>query len=552
MRQARFCFRFSFVTGMLLTAFLICGTFGCTRTSSQTPDQLRERALGLLDEGMEKEKSNDYKRAIEIYQQALALSPRPRTLYCLGHCYAETGDMVRAEEYLTRALQMQPDFTLAKYELQRVLDMKTETKTPVVTLAQSVTSTPVAHSESAAKSTVPEPKLVLASEGSVETSPTQKVETPAPSAKTPVHKAKPASSKTKKTGAKTATSRKTARTKSKTVKKTSTVHSTHPTTASKSVTRRKTVPVAQPATQAATDNSEPTEAAKKAAREVKPLAPAATPSPNPNEIKPPFETPTPLDSAVPNDEATTTGKTPRAKAHGFGEIHQTLFPEGQKPKKSKTDEIPSEAPAKTPPGTTGFRSDDEIVLGTFPYHFDKGNNFLSIKEYDKAINELSRATEIDPKNIDARLALGDAYAGKGRTQVALEQYQKALAIHPNDPKVFIKIGNLYAVDKSAASQAEAKQAYEKALQADPTNKVAIYKLGVLAMTNKNTNEAIRYFEQLLSIDEKQANAHLNLGILYGDFMHNKVKARQHYQRYIDLGGRRSDEVKQWLSALNKK
>lgn len=560
-------------TSLLLTAALLIALLisGCKTVQSETPDQRRERALGLLDEGAQKEKQADYKRAIELYQQALALSPRPRTFYALGHCYAETNDLNRSEGYLRHAIEMQPDYTVAKYELQRVQDLKAQSGVAQEAAAPAAQAAPAAParkillaSQTAPAATpavtpnVPEPTFGLISETATqEPAPTQKVETPSTTTKTLAPAAKKSTAKSRAAARRAA--RRKAASEATTQTKTSARKSSR-TAKSKVATKRngiKPTPTPEPtpvATATPTNNaSEATETAKKAALAVAPVAqPTETAKPAGAAAPLPFPTPTPSADSQTNDAPDADApQAEAAKPHGYDEIHQALFPDKKTDKKGKTDEGTSDqsAPAKA---TGIFKSDDEIVLDTFAYHFDMGKKFLEMKEFDKAVAEMNQAVQLDPKDIDARLGLGDAYAGKGRAQIALEQYEKALADHPKDPKSYVRIGSLYAAQNSPRSQAEAKKAYQKALQLDPNFKGAFYKLGVLAMTNKDTNEAIGYFEKVLSLDEKQANAHLNLGILYGDYKHDKANARAHYQRYIELGGSRSSEVKKWLAALDKK
>jgi tetratricopeptide (TPR) repeat protein len=102
------------------------GAGGCRRFRTLSPEERRNRAIERWHEGYEQEKGGNYARAIELYQDALTLSPIPVCLYQLGHCYMKTGDLDRAEEYLVRALDAEPDYKQALYDLQRVADMKAQ------------------------------------------------------------------------------------------------------------------------------------------------------------------------------------------------------------------------------------------------------------------------------------------------------------------------------------------------------------------------------------------------------------------------------------------
>ena len=59
------------------------------------------------------------------------------------------------------------------------------------------------------------------------------------------------------------------------------------------------------------------------------------------------------------------------------------------------------------------------------------------------------------------------------------------------------------------------------------------------------------FLKVLAIDPDDAGTHYNLGILYEESLHNRAKARQHYQRFIELAPQDPDagNVQAWLMSL---
>ncbi len=115
---------YTFLTSLLCLVSI--GIFSaCHSVDSLTEDERRSLAIDRWYEGhTQYEEKGDYVRAIEIYQDALSISPRQVILYQLGHCYMKTNDLDRAEEYLSRALEMQPDYYLARIDLQYVYELK--------------------------------------------------------------------------------------------------------------------------------------------------------------------------------------------------------------------------------------------------------------------------------------------------------------------------------------------------------------------------------------------------------------------------------------------
>lgn len=399
----------------------------CHRTQPLCADEMRERAFALIEEGRAFEAKKDYRAAVEVYQQALALSPRPAIHYSLGHCYAELGDYARAEEYLNNALQMQIDYTEARYELQRVLDLKAQT----------------AHGATTAEKPAP-----------VQPAPPQPIEP------TIVAQADPAP----------------------------------------------------------------------------PEAPASEPALAPEPIQTPASAPKPS-PAPPSYE----------------EIHKTLFPGSSKRRNEEYESELGDNPAtRSMAGNLGYQGGSAIALNTYAYHLDKAKGFLQIKEHDKAIKELLKALSLKPGDIEALLALGDAYAATRRNQAAMDQYRAAIQANPRDPRPHFKIGNVYSKEKNPESLQAARKAYLDAIGLDPQYQSAYFNLGVLAMQSQNTDEAISYLEKVVQMDSNHVNAHLYLGILYGDYRNNNAKAIEHYQQYLDLGGSRAAEVRRWMKALAEK
>jgi tetratricopeptide (TPR) repeat protein len=128
---------------------------GTGRAATASPqEELRRRALDYTEQARAYQERGEYKRAIELYDQALALSPRPVVLCELGTCYSRTGDLARAEEYLTRALDMDPTYTQARYELDRVRAARGKgSAAPGTPAAANATPTPAGAASAAARET---------------------------------------------------------------------------------------------------------------------------------------------------------------------------------------------------------------------------------------------------------------------------------------------------------------------------------------------------------------------------------------------------------------
>jgi tetratricopeptide (TPR) repeat protein len=125
--------------------------------------------------------------------------------------------------------------------------------------------------------------------------------------------------------------------------------------------------------------------------------------------------------------------------------------------------------------------DDHIVilsLSIINENIKKGKYFSHLKEYDKALNCMEKALELDSRNVYA-------WINKGTILYSLKEYDKAL------------------------------NCMEKALELDSRNVYAWINKGVLISTHGEFYEGIEYFDKALEIDSRNVYAWINKGtILY--------------------------------------
>lgn len=114
----------------------------------------------------------------------------------------------------------------------------------------------------------------------------------------------------------------------------------------------------------------------------------------------------------------------------------------------------------------------------------------------EAVQDYRRAIRLDPASFDAYYNLGLALADQGNVSAALGPYETALVIRPESP--------------------DARYNFAMAL------KRANYIL-----------DAVNELQRLLSIYPNEPRAHLALGNLYAQQLHQPAKAREHYQRVLD-------------------
>ena len=105
------------VNRILLFVFFIFLFLGCSAVNRERPEDLRRKAMDHSGRGERLEREGEYILAIQEFLEAEKLSPRPAVYYHLGHCYLKIDEPGRAEDYLSRALKMAPDYREAQIEL---------------------------------------------------------------------------------------------------------------------------------------------------------------------------------------------------------------------------------------------------------------------------------------------------------------------------------------------------------------------------------------------------------------------------------------------------
>ncbi|MCX6237057.1 MAG: tetratricopeptide repeat protein [Bacteroidia bacterium] len=135
----------------------------------------------------------------------------------------------------------------------------------------------------------------------------------------------------------------------------------------------------------------------------------------------------------------------------------------------------------------------------------------NINRYNKALNYLLRAKEIDPNNPSVYIELGNVYIRQNDATNALASYKMALYLDPKSPLSKIKIGNIY-------------------------------------MRAPNLNAARPYFQEAREIDSTFAPVYRELGELYTKAgQYNLSKAN--FRKFLDLSGNNIPAKIQYAKAL---
>ncbi len=130
--------------------------------------------------------------------------------------------------------------------------------------------------------------------------------------------------------------------------------------------------------------------------------------------------------------------------------------------------------------------------------------------------------------------------------------QQITNIQPELSGPWLNLGQVYlAVERTDSARA----AFEKAIEANPTNCAAYNQLGVLARQEGRLDEAEGSYLACIDRDPTFPQVYLNLGILYEVYLGKlelALKAYREYQNLAAESGTEDDRVKGWMVDLERR
>jgi len=113
----------------------------------------------------------------------------------------------------------------------------------------------------------------------------------------------------------------------------------------------------------------------------------------------------------------------------------------------------------------------------------------------------------------------------------VQAYHQAVQL---DPSFFEAQYNLGLAATEAGNLPTALRAYEHALAIQPNSADARYNFALVLKQANCPADAASELEKLLAILPNEVRAHLALGNLYAQTLHQPAKARQHYIKVLEL------------------
>jgi Flp pilus assembly protein TadD len=156
-----------------------------------------------------------------------------------------------------------------------------------------------------------------------------------------------------------------------------------------------------------------------------------------------------------------------------------------------------------------------------------------------ALERFEEAVKLNPNDPRVLNNLGQALVRVGRAQKALPLFVRATELNPSEWQPRFNLAHAYG---SLERWKDAIPEYQKAAQLFPDDYVTQYNLGLAFHKAGQEELAVGAFQRAIVLAPGEPSFHLSLGISY-ERLNEKAKAAQAYQTYLEMAPSASDAEK---------
>jgi tetratricopeptide (TPR) repeat protein len=211
-----------------------------------------------------------------------------------------------------------------------------------------------------------------------------------------------------------------------------------------------------------------------------------------------------------------------------------------------------------------FKSEYENALKDFSKAIELNRNSIDhwfnrgvlYKEYlnndKKALDDFEQVLRIEPSNIDAINWIGVIYREQNKPELAIEQYDKGIALEKNAPEsAAFCFSNRAEIFSEQGKLEEALQDYSNAIVLDPKNSNRFANRGLFFQNYfEDYNNALIDLSKAIEIDPSNIIHWYNRGILYQEFLKNDTKALDDFEKVLEIDSNDIDS-RNWIGSIYK-
>jgi Tfp pilus assembly protein PilF len=170
----------------------------------------------------------------------------------------------------------------------------------------------------------------------------------------------------------------------------------------------------------------------------------------------------------------------------------------------------------------------EPVSGQLLFNFDKAElrRLLSFPKAAGRKDEERGKRDAAERSFQKGLQLEQA----GAVKDAIQAYETAVQLDPTSAGAWVNLGTIYF---NARQFAKAEAHYRRALEADPSYALAHFNIGNLYDERGDFDRALHHYKNAVDLSPQYGDAHYNLALLYQGGGHT-MDAVRHWKLYLKL------------------
>lgn len=161
--------------------------------------------------------------------------------------------------------------------------------------------------------------------------------------------------------------------------------------------------------------------------------------------------------------------------------------------------------------------------------------YANAELFDDAIEHYQKAIAINPDNEWTAIvcqALGGIYAeNKGNIEAAVATYQAGIILDPNNYDLIISLGDVYMAEYDLD---KAIRTYCDAITLNPDNYRGYSKAGIALWEKDYVEEALVAYHKAIELNPDNAYSYNNLGTIYLDGLGDAEEALEYFEQAIEL------------------
>ncbi|KAF5434593.1 Tetratricopeptide (TPR) repeat containing protein, partial [Candidatus Methanophagaceae archaeon] len=173
----------------------------------------------------------------------------------------------------------------------------------------------------------------------------------------------------------------------------------------------------------------------------------------------------------------------------------------------------------------------ELDLKYADAYNNRGNAYDDLKQYKRAIGDYNKAIELNPKYAMAYYNRGNAYGKLKQHEKAIEDYSKAIELDPKYADAYNNRGNAYG---ELQQYEEAFEDYNKAIELNPNDADAYNNRGTACDELQHQEEAVGDYNKAIELNPNFAHAYANRGITQLQTNEDLDKAIEDFKQARDL------------------